>query len=276
MQSTEAPSTSWLDVHFAVDVVQDIDGRRALHCHLTCWDRHAHIVLSLRRLIFWLALLMLVLPASAFRLMPRMPHMAAKAVPVASGSLSIPSRVHLLDNISAAALADGAGGIIPSALLVDGLLEKSSPEPAQLSLFESGSEMLKSAAEPAQLSLFESGSEMLVEELDQCILDASSEDDFTACLQQLHSSSLDELSGLIVKEGCDALGSYDDDGTVLGLVGQLLHSAKEEGLQAISFRKLALRAGVSATMHKIMVCALPVATGLLHVDAAALHGILPM
>merc|ERR1712167_522649 len=119
----------------------------------------------------------------------------------------------------------------------------------------------KSAAESAPLSLFENGSEMLSEELDQCILDASSEDDFTACLQQLHSSSLDEISGLIVKEGCDALGSYDD-GTVLGLVGQLLHTAKEEGIQAISIRKLAVRAGVSATMHKMMVCALPVATSL--------------
>jgi len=254
VQSTEAPSTSWLDVHFAVDCVKDTDGRRSIHCYLTCWDRHAHIVFSLRRLVFWMALLTLLVPASAFQMMPRMPHMAT--------GLAIPSRGHLLDNISAAALADGAdgaGAVIPSALLADGFLEKSAPEPAQLSLFES----------------FESGSEMLGEELDQCIIDASSEDDFTACLQQLHSSSLDELSGLIVKEGCDALGS-NDDGTVLGLVANMLHTAKEEGIEAISFRKLAVRAGVSATMHKMMVCALPVATNLLHVDAATLHALLPM
>merc|ERR1711924_394910 len=88
----------------------------------------------------------------------------------------------------------------------------------------------------------------LMPEFDQCILDAESDDDFTACLQQVHTSSLDELSGILAKEGCEILSAVDD-GTVVSLIAQVLHTVKSEGLDGfspVSLRKLALRACVSA------------------------------
>merc|ERR1712137_735088 len=118
--------------------------------------------------------------------------------------------------------------------------------------------------------------EALMEELDACLIDAGSADDFSACLQQVGSSSLDELSGVLVKEGCNILGSADD-GTAYSMLGHLLHTVKAEGLEALelaSLRRMAVRMCVSVSMHKVTVCALPAITAcMMHVSPDLAHAV---
>lgn len=246
--SAEPPSTSWLDVHFVVDVVKDSDGCREIHFYLQLWDRTAHVALSLRRLLFWLALLVVLVPSRAFHLTPRMPGMASRAPMM--GSLAVPARLSRLDNITS--LDHSPLGIAAAAEAV--------------SLFDTESMLLENSAEEAAL----------MREFDECLLDAASDDDFTACVQQVHASSLDELSTVIVKEGCDLL-SAADDGTVVSMLGQVLHTVRTEGVEALgmlSLRRMALRACVSASLHKMTVCALPaVSACMLHVAPNAMHAL---
>jgi len=239
----------WLDVHVHVDVVKDCKGCRELHCHIQAWAHHAHIVVSMRRLIFWMAVLICLVPAGAFQLVPRMPSMAARMPTQANTCLSLPARVHILDNITATAL--GASPLTT-------VFERAMPTESIFgNAILSESRWSEPLVDPA--ALFAGSAEALSEEFDMCIVDAATDDDLSACLSQAHSTSLDELSSLIVREGCEVLNSKDD-GTLIGLVGQVLHTAKEEGIEALAFRKLAVRACVSATLHKLTVTAAPFVT----------------
>lgn len=196
---------------------------------------------SLRRLVFWLAMLLLLVPASTFQLMPRMPHMAT--VPTTgSAMLAVPTHnITSLEQVPVGAPADSV-----ATFFVD---EESMP-------------------------VLEGSAEHLMEEFEQCIFEASSDDDFTACVQQVHLSSLDELSSVIVKESCDILSSKDD-GTIVSLVAHVLHTARSEGIDAleiVSLRRLALRACVSASLHKATVCVFPaVSACMIHVAPDLVH-----
>jgi len=234
--SAEA-ATTWLDVQLVVDVVKDADGCRELHCYLHLWHATWAVRCSLRRLLFWMALFLALLPASAFRMMPHMPGMAFQAPTMSSSVLSIPARLSRLDNVTT------------------------------LDHFSLSATAGSGAASVLGEEAIEGLSEDLLEEFDQCIVDASSEDDFNACVHQIHDSSLDELSVAIVREGCELLSSHDD-GTVVGLLGQVLHTVKSEGTEAldtVSLRRIALRACVTASLHKVTVCTLPA------VSACMLH-----
>lgn len=244
--SAEPASSCWLDVHFVVDVVKDADGCRELHCYLQAGEHTAHVAITLRRLLFWLVVLLLCLPTGAFQLTP--PSIAGRAPTIGSASLTALARLGRLDNTVSTM--------------------QTAPE---LNLFESVLPLEHSAE---HLLPLEHSAEHLAEEFDQCILDASSDDDFAACLQQMHTSSLDELSGVIVKEGCNLLEAADD-GTAVSLLANALQTVREEGLEALGMermRRMAVRACVSATLHKITVCALPaVSACMLSIAPNAVH-----
>lgn len=258
--SAESADSCWLDVHIAVDVVKDADGCREIHCYFQAGGRTAHVAISLRRLLFWSLVLLLCLPTGAFQLMPRMPSMASRAPIVGSDSLTAPARLSWLDNITSF-----------SHLPVDIDMTANFAAEESLPTIHSSAELFVESMSP-----LEPAAEHFMEEIDQCILDAASDDDFAACLQQVHSSTLDELSGVIVKEGCNLLEAADD-GTVVGLLGQVLHTVKEEGLEALdvsSLRRLALRACVSASLHKMTVCAIPaVSACMVQVAPDAMHAL---
>lgn len=232
----------------SVDVVKNDDGLREVHWHVHWWGRDAHVAILLQRLLFWAVLIMLVVPASAFQMMPRMPSLPAKA-PTSQSVLAIPRRAHLLENITA---LQGTSAT-PAALL------------AASSNVEDSLALINTMSSEALSEDIEFG-------IDACLLDATTEEDFTACIQQMHSTSLDELSSIIVRESCDILNNADD-GTIVGLLGQVLHTAKEEGLQAISLRRLALKACVSVSLHKLTVCAMPALTCMMHLAPDALHSL---
>lgn len=269
--SAEKSDSCWLDVHIAVDVVKDVDGSRELHCYFQAGDRTAHVAISLRRLLFWSVVLLFCLPAGAFQLMPRMPGMASRAPIVGSDSLTAPARLSRLDNITSVSH-------LPVEIDMTAAAAAAASYPASIFAVEESLPTSHSSAEllAESMSPLEPEAEHFMEEIEQCILDAASDDDFAACLQQVHTSTLDELSDVIVKEGCSLLDAADD-GTVVGLLGHVLHTVKAEGLNALdvsSLRRLALRACVSASLHKMTVCAIPAVSACL-VQAApdAMHAL---
>lgn len=233
VRSAEAAPT-WYDFHVVVDVEENDEGLHELHCHLHLWGRDAHFHIQLRHLFFWMMMLLLLLPASAFQVVPRMPSAVKMAQNAAGSALMTPQRRHLVQDITALQ--------------------------APVALFDTNP-----ADGPAIFSESLPSSDAV--ELEQCLLDATTDSNIEACMRQIQGTSLDELSVAIANSGCEYLSSADD-GTIAGIVGQLLHAAKDEGALSLpSLRRLAVRSCVSAGMHKLAVCALPALSCMVHLPA---------
>jgi len=217
------------------NIVSDSAGRRNIHCCLhTKWDHTFHVSLSLRRLVFWLALFLLLAPIGAFRAFP--------GIIGVGRATSRASNFHMWGG----AIALGEAPSSPT-FHRDPTFHDRDPT------FHGAD---RRELHPVRKST--AGTE----ELDQCIVDASGDSAIQLCVEQFHSTSLDELSSLIVKEGCEMI-SLNDDGTMIGLLGQILHTIKQEGfgevIQGKQLKRLASKACVAASLHKLSLCAMPFA-----------------
>jgi len=237
-RSVSCEISSTFSVSF--NIVNDSAGRRNIHCCLhTKWDRTFHVSLSLRRLVFWLALFLLLVPIGAFGALPRI---VGKGV-----ATSRASNFHMWGG----AIALGEAPSSPTF------------HDDRDATFHDDRDATFHGTDPRGLHpVRQSPAE--TEELEQCIVDASDDSAVQLCVQQFQSSGLDELSSLIVKEGCQMISS-NDDGTMIGILGQIMHTAKNEGFaqvfQGEQLKRLATKACVAASIHKLSLCALPLASG---------------
>lgn len=63
---------------------------------------------------------------------------------------------------------------------------------------------------------------------------------------------VEEISGLMVKESAAVGMIAPDDGTLLALISQAAHFVKEGDISLVAFRSVAMRACISAALHKVV------------------------
>lgn len=222
-KSFEIPRCSSFNI--SVTVEKNAQGRRELQMCVQCFGRVARVSIQLRSLVFWFAFYLLFVPTGAFQLMPGMagPGVASKSAARGAmqgdrhhlGAHGTPRIIVPLDAPADSACREAAGGAV--ALSIERL---QTAEPATLA------GLLESCEASVDADGHYSFDE---EEFEECIVDAESHGgDISACLtDQVKSSSLEELSTAIAKEGTTLLQGMADDGTVSCLVYNLLSTAKK-------------------------------------------------
>lgn len=275
---------------FHIDVIKDARGRRELHCYIRSGERTAHLAFSVRSLVFWLAFLLLMVPASAFQLMPRMTHMATAPVsaPIAiagrSACLSQLNNATSIEDLGSAGVAGSvAAGSAASLLMDEGSMAALELDGCLLDgASDAASDMLENGAEDLVHSKLEHNviefdmSDWDMSGFDHCFVDASSNDVVMACLQQVHLATLDDVSISIVNEVLNS----KEDGTLLSILANVVQSGMEGGsngvspLEAVSLKRMAFRACVSASVHKMAVFSFPyVSACMLNMAPDAVHAI---
>ena len=271
------------DWNITVKVEKNDKGRRELRMCLRCCGRDARIAIQLRSLFFWLVLSMLFKTTSAFQVMGGMatgPQATRAAVqqPLRAAIGSTARLSSLLDVADNAACYDVAASAV--ARTTEHL---QATQPAIFSGLVESCELQSTTADPTGFN---------EEEFEACLVDAEGdEDEISACLRtQLESSSLDELSAAIAKEGAALLQSTMDDNTLSCIVYNLLDTARRvraersavpteaaevameagaatEAAESVPqmLRRSAVRACVSIGMHKAMLVAMPAIAAATHV-----------
>lgn len=277
------------DWNISIKVEKNDKGRRELRMNLRCCGRDARIAIQLRSLFFWLVLSMLFTTTSAFQLVPGMtsgPRMPT-GPQATRATVQQPQRAaiggtarlgNLLDVPNNAACYDVAASTV--ALTTEHL---QATQPVMFSGLVESCELQSTTTNPTGFD---------EEEFETCLVDAEgNEGEISACLlTQIESSSLDELSAAIAKEGAALLQSTMDDSTMSCLVYNLLDTMKRvrterttvptesaevamesAGATAESvpqmLRRGAVRACVSIGMHKAVLAAMPAITAATHIAA---------
>lgn len=192
------------DWNITVTVEKNDTGCRELKMSLRCCGRDARFAIQLRSLLFWLVILLACIPTRAFQLVPGMP-MGGVVSSTAQGTLHVNRHLGVSstpprDVPIASKCNEAAGGAVAN------LIERlQADQPANVAgLFE----LCEARVDADGHSYFEE------EELDGCLVDAESEEEVAACVRtQIKSSTLEELSAVIAKEGAEMLeGMSMDEG----------------------------------------------------------------
>lgn len=208
------------DLHVTVKVKTNDEGRRELRIGVRCYGKFSSVAIPIRILCFWIVLLLALLPSGAFMVGPgmRMSSYATQRTASRAGHSSTAATPIDVGHDTLGLLRESP----QAGLFSNSPLRGLSPDHECFvdAAGMSGQSELETLEQPVLDEIHEA-----CETFDECILDAEGEDGLMECMEQIHTSSLEEISGLIAKEGASLLATADD-GTLSCLVYHLLDTVK--------------------------------------------------
>lgn len=226
--------------HLALDIVRNSKGRRELHVFVTCRGHELEGAIELRRLFFWLLLLLAIVPISSLRLTP------------------FAMRMSIATNQMTSSRSAVAGATAPCVRLptdpppcwIDDTLPELPPETLAAINTTTLAEQWARAAIHTKVN-----TSALTEQ----------------CAAQIELCGIDELNDCIMNEVCSAVGLHDD-GSFSSLarhIVDVVYDGCDFSPQVL--KKVAIRSSVSMGMHKLALAAwAPIACAIAH--APGLHG----